>query len=380
MKEDVWHYPRENLAARTFNVLIEGPAKALTLFAPRRTGKTEFLTKDFTPYAESKGHKVVYMSFWRAPLSPLALILRSLETTLKSKTVTGRISSVAAMLKPKLKFSTSIIEAKAEAEIDLSSLQGEPPAELILYLDELLARLENRNKPALLLFDEVQELAKDKNNRSLIASLRTSLDIRGAGLKAIFTGSSREGLQAMFSNAEAPLFHFGTALDFEPLDEHFVEHQIKVFERTTKQRLDNEAAQKAFDELHNSPYFFRALIELMTLRVDLTLDEGLALMREQMAEKSGYAALWIKLTDIQRSTVTQLALGADKPFSKSTRTEIGLALGIEPPSIDKVQTALRRLAGLGIVDRWSGNWIIEDPEFSMWVRRQIKDEHSPIAQ
>ena len=133
MKEDAWHYPRENLAARTLNALVEGSAKALTLFAPRRTGKTEFLTKDLTPYAESKGHKVVYISFWRAPLSPLALILYSLEVTLKSKTLTRRTGSVASILKPKLKLSAPIGGARAEAEIDLSSMRGEPPAQLILF-------------------------------------------------------------------------------------------------------------------------------------------------------------------------------------------------------------------------------------------------------
>ena len=53
--------------------------------SPVSSGKTEFLTKDLTPHAESKGHKVVYISFWRASLSPLALILYSLEVTLKSK-------------------------------------------------------------------------------------------------------------------------------------------------------------------------------------------------------------------------------------------------------------------------------------------------------
>ena len=373
MKEDIWHYPRENLAARTFNALVEGPAKALTLFAPRRTGKTEFLTKDLAPHAESKGHKVIYISFWRAPLSPLALILHSLEDALKSKTITGRIGSVASILKPKLKLSVPIGEAGAEAEIDLSSLKGEPPEELILYLDDLLSRLENRKKPTLLLFDEVQELAKDKNNQSLIASLRTSLDVRDTGLKSIFTGSSREGLQAMFSDAQAPFFHFGTSLDFELLDEQFVDHQLKVFESVTNRKLGRDAALKAFGALHNSPYFFRALIELLTLRVDLTIDAALVLLREQVTEKSGYAGLWLKMTDIQRATMVQLALGADKPFSKTTRDAIGQAMGVEPPSIDKVQSALRRLTGLGVVDRWSGGWIIEDPEFSMWVKTQIED-------
>ena len=181
----------------------------------------------------------------------------------------------------------------------------------------------------------------------------------------------------MFSEAEAPFFHFGTSLDLEPLDERFVDHQLKVFERTTKQTLDRGVVLEAFDELHKSPYFFRALIELLTLRVGLTIDEALVLLREQMAEKSGYTGLWLKLTDIQRATVVQLAQGADKPFSKAIRAEIGLSLGVEPPSIDKVQSALRRLTGLGIVDRWSGDWIIEDPEFSMWVRTQVADLFPP---
>ena len=71
------------------------------------------------------------------------------------------------------------------------------------------------------------------------------------------------------------------------------------------------------------------MIELLTLRVDLTIDEGLVLLREQMAEKLGYTELWLKLTDIQRATVVQLAHGADKPFSKATRDEVGKSLGAE---------------------------------------------------
>ena len=76
---------------------------------------------------------MVYISFWRAPLPPLALILYSLEVTLKSKTLTGRTGSVASILKPKLKLSAPIGGARAEAEIDLSSMGGEPPAQLILF-------------------------------------------------------------------------------------------------------------------------------------------------------------------------------------------------------------------------------------------------------
>ena len=77
----------------------------------------------------------------------------------------------------------------------------------------------------------------------------------------------------------------------EPLDEPFVDHQLDAFERATKQKSGRDEALKSFDELHKSPYFFRALIELLTLRVDLAIGECLVLLREQMAEKLGYTEL-----------------------------------------------------------------------------------------
>lgn len=367
MTDSKWHYPRSDLAERTLDLLVSGPAKALTLFAPRRTGKTEFLTKDLAPLADERGHKVIYISFWRAPLSPLATLLHSLEAALKSKTMMGR---AAAIFGPKLKLSAPIPGVKAEAEIDLTSLGGPPPAELILYLDDLLARIEDKKKPTLLLFDEIQELAGDEQNRPLVASLRTSLDVRDEGLKAIFTGSSRDGLQAMFSDREAPFFHFGTSLDLESLDEKFVDHQLKVFRTVTKRKIAREEALTAFAELNESPYFFRALIEAMALQPGLSVEDGLRLLRQQMAEKLGYNRQWLKLNAIQRALAVELAKGATKPFSKTTRDALGLALNEPAPSIAKVQTAMRRLASLGLADRWSGTWVLEDSEFARWILDQ----------
>ena len=75
MAEDSWHFERAELSARILTLLTGGPAQALTLFAPRRTGKTEFLLKDLAPLAERRGHRVIYASFWQAPLSPLAVLL-----------------------------------------------------------------------------------------------------------------------------------------------------------------------------------------------------------------------------------------------------------------------------------------------------------------
>ena len=69
MTGDPWHFRRAGLAEQVLGTLAHGPAQALSLFAPRRAGKTEFLVQDLAPHAEAKGHLVIYASFWQAPLT-----------------------------------------------------------------------------------------------------------------------------------------------------------------------------------------------------------------------------------------------------------------------------------------------------------------------
>ena len=57
MTNDPWHFKRRTLTGRVLEVLTRGPVQALSLFAPRRAGKTEFLIRDLPPRAESLGHR-----------------------------------------------------------------------------------------------------------------------------------------------------------------------------------------------------------------------------------------------------------------------------------------------------------------------------------
>lgn len=50
-----WHFPRTMLAESYLLSLKQG-APTMAIFAQRRHGKTEFLTHDMTPLAESEGH------------------------------------------------------------------------------------------------------------------------------------------------------------------------------------------------------------------------------------------------------------------------------------------------------------------------------------
>ena len=214
MASDAWHFPRRDLAASVLALLADGPAQALTLFGARRTGKTEFLLKDLAVAAEARGHRVVYASFWQASLSPAAVLLHALETALKSERGRG-----LRALAPKVSF--SFAGAKAEVNLAASSAANTPPDDVLLPLDDLLERASRGRQPTLLLLDEAQELALAAGNKPLVAALRTSLDKRTDRLKTVFTGSSRDGLAAMFSARQAPFFHFATAIDLPRLGAPF---------------------------------------------------------------------------------------------------------------------------------------------------------------
>lgn len=370
MAADPWHYPRRALAERTRTLAIEGPAQALTLFAPRRTGKTEFLLRDVGPLAEEKGSRVVYASFWQAPLSPLAVLLHALEQSRRGGTLGDRMRELTLGVAPKLKLSAPTPAVKAEAEIDLASLRGKPPGELLLYLDDLLGALSRSRRPTLLLLDETQELGRDAKNAGLVAALRTSLDKRPEKLRAIFTGSSRQGLKAMFETRTAPFFHFATQLEFPPLEDDFVDHLLKAFNAATKRALPRSEAVAAFLALHRNPYFFRRMLEAAMLDPARTIAEALELVRGRIAAELGYPDFWLTLPPLGRGVVLLLARGEENPFGESARQRLGALLGEPAPTTGRVQAALRRLAREGLADSYAGRWMLDDPEFGRWALAQ----------
>ncbi len=373
MTNDPWHFERPEYTKSILTLLNDGPAHALTLFGPRRTGKTEFLLKDLAPLAESAGHRVVYASFWQAPLSPLAVLIHALEQSLQHAGFSDRVRSAAVALAPKLKLSAPLPGAAAEAEVDLAALQSSPPPNLLLYLDDLIGRASRRTRNTILLMDEVQELARSQDNRPLVAALRTSLDKRTERIRTVFTGSSREGLAAMFSARQAPFFHFATPIELPPLGEPFVDHMTAAFSTVSGRTPNRGELIDAFTQLHGNPYFFRLLIDVLLYSPDLDVGAALATVRDRIAVDLGYANAWVALPPLHRGVVQALAAGHKRPYSKAFRRAVGSYSGEEFPTAGRVQAALKRLERSGHLDAYAGEWALVDPEFAAWVRSQETD-------
>ena len=61
---DPLYFPRARHAEHLINLLADGIVNTLTLFAPRRMGKTQFLLNDIRPAAEAQHIDVFYFSSW----------------------------------------------------------------------------------------------------------------------------------------------------------------------------------------------------------------------------------------------------------------------------------------------------------------------------
>ncbi len=366
MSKAIWHFPRTDLAKQVFGLLAKGPIQAVSLFGPRRTGKTQFLLNDLAPLAESEGHRVVYASLWQTLDTPLGILLYEFDRALREGSFLRRLKSAAGDLSPK--FTLKAPFGAGEVEVDLSDLKGKAPESHLLLLDQYCERLASDDKPALLLFDEFQELPRSKGAEALIAALRTSLDKRRDKLSAVFTGSSQVGLRKMFTARQAPFFRFAQPIDLPKLDDRFVDHQLAALRETSKTRVARDTALAMFAQCQRNPMMFQRWLTTLALNPNLSPEAAMEAVSNDMADEFGFATLWVGLTPTQRLVARLLAERVSQLYGQSGGARLAKLTAETPPTPSAVQSALMSLTRKGVADRSDEVWTLADPLFEQWVR------------
>ena len=365
MTKSDWHYPRREFAKKVYGLLANGPIQGVSIFGPRRAGKSRFLTHDLAPLAEEKGHRVVYASLWQTFGSPLAILLYEFDRALRAGSFLDRVKSVAGDIAPKFKIKTP--DGATEMELDLSQLKGEATEQHLLLLDQYCERLASDRKPAFLLFDEFQELEKWKNARPLVAALRTSLDKRADGLVAVFSGSSQVGLQQVFSERDAPFFRFAIPIDLPALTDAFVDHQLKAFSVASRAKIERAKALEVFHQFNSNPMFFQRWLMKIAIHPNMTESDAVDAVQAEFAEEFGFNRIWIGLNRNQRIMARMLASRVDQIYGRKGADFIGDLAGEYQPSKSALQAAIGLLSRRGIVDNWNDGWRIADPLFETWI-------------
>jgi len=364
MSNSPWHFPRTDFAERVMRTFISGGSTALTLFAPRRTGKTQFLIHDLAPAAERRNCAVVYASFWQTADTPVATLLHAIGGALERPGFWKRTQSALTSMKPKIRIAPMGIGG----EVDLpGAAKDEAPKDPLLTLDDRIGQLpQTREAPVLFMLDEVQGLAAPEH-LAFVAALRTSLDKRRDTVRTIFTGSSQDGLRAMFSDRQAPFFHFGNNIDLPPLGEDFVRHMLKAHKTATTRDVPFEPAMAFFDQVDRSPYMMRNVLERMALNPDDDFETAAGRIREDLAERQGFPALWSGLGALPQAVLVEIVRGETALTSKAARTRLAQATGEKSISPGRVSGALRTLARKQIIHKIGTDWALQDPEFGRYV-------------
>jgi hypothetical protein len=350
--KDYWHYPRTALADSVLMAFDSGLSHALTMFAPRRMGKTEFLLKDIAPRAEEHDWRVFYHSFMTDGDEAGELFKLSL-----AEFAAGRMRS---WLKPlTARVSAELLGVKAE----LGTQDTARPHSLT----EIVQALASSGKTILLL-DEAQILARQSRNEELLGGLRTGLDINKDTLKVLFTGSSREGLRRMFSEARAPFFHFGTNIELPTLDRGFCAHLAAAYQRSTGRTLDEWLLWQEFEAMGFVPGRLRAVVEAMVLNANLSLADAVALKAHDMHDDAEYVKVLKALPPLDR-LVLQAVLEGAPLFAEDTRTRMAATLGSAAQTTTSVQSAAERLLRDELITRRErGTYEISDPGFAQWLK------------
>lgn len=352
---DPLYYPRFRLAENLVRNLADGISTAFTLFAPRRMGKTQFLLNDITPTAQEMGFNVFYFSFMnentQAVQADLKNALIKFHDEIRPTSYLGKVKRV------------EVLGVGIEK-------QDDEPADL--PINDILSQIAKDNKPTLLLLDEVQELARMKNSIGVVRSLRTGLDTNKNKLKVIFTGSSTNGLRAMFNDSKAPFFHFSHAIDFPTLDQGFTDFLADIYQQRTGNQIDKTAFFQLFEKLNFTPLYLRAITQDMIINPDLPLAQAAEIRLQQMYEQSDYQAIWQKLSALDQLLLIDILNGESSFYKAEKRQQFAEKLGVAEISTSSLQTALKKLERKDLITKQADNTLkLSSSLFQHWLQEQL---------
>ncbi|MBA3537367.1 MAG: hypothetical protein H0T84_12295, partial [Tatlockia sp.] len=316
MSKDLWHFSRAELAQQVLGMFEAGISSALVFFAPRRMGKTEFLRKDILPLAEKKGWKTFYFSFLDIGERVQEEFTGALGNFAKS---IGAISNKNSILSRVKQIGGEAVGVKVNMEFNESRYVSD--------MKTIFPCLAGKGK-ILLLMDEVQVLSKKNTNDQFIAGLRTILDINKDLIKVIFTGSSREGLRRMFSQASAPFFHFGQNLPFSDLGREFTDHLSDIFKKVTKRDTDKNSLWENFLKMDKVPQLVRSLVERLALNPNLKILEAKEQLLVDIFSDRAFVEIWKSSSKLEQLLLKEIASGAEGIFSEKQRIIFAKNLGV----------------------------------------------------
>jgi hypothetical protein len=333
------HYPRPEEAQALLNRLTDDPATPRVLYAPRRTGKTDFVKEDLMPAAR-KAFFPIYADLWFARSEPVQALLYALEKALdgltRPRSRSGKIARTPVKGLSVLGSGITLGDEPADAE--LPSAPG-------LRIAELLERLHARaEKPLLLIIDEFQTLHDATGGLDTAAALRACLQAMRGKLFCVMTGSSRDKMSLMFDSIKASMHGFAKIEAFPMLGGGYAHALADAYSQLAGVRLDEDVLLDAFRELDSRPKDLQELIRRLAAARSTDIAGALRGLREELDQSEDLQVLWVAMKEIDRAVLKFVAHHPGVGLtSRQALRYYAHELGVDALSASSVANAVDRL-------------------------------------
>lgn len=358
------YFPRPTLLQGVLRIYLSGLQQAVTLFAPRRQGKTLFVKNELIPAGTEAGWHVVYLDLWARRSEPELALVEGLEAELEHTAGKRfKVTKLTAKAKPP--------GAEVGAEAEPASVAAEPVLEnrLAAVLDALVDL--SPSQPTLLVLDEFQALA-NAGSTDFVAAFRTALQKHQGKLLVFYTGSSREALNTMFRRQKAPLFESAFPLTLPDLERDFVVDRAEFLRERTFLVVDVDALDAVFERLGRSPEYLNAIIINLMIGGHTDVDAAMHAWVESQRE-AGFGARLHELNAYDRAVLRMLAQPErPKAFSKEALDLVRSVLPADAAiTTSRIQGSMRRLMRHQLVAPTGeyGDYEIDDRGLMIWLRQ-----------
>lgn len=365
LTERLPYYPRSNLIEQVWKVYDSGLENAVTLFAPRRQGKTMFVKNELLPSAETRRMHTCYLDLWQRRDRPELALTEGLEAAVAQKHPRRwRLTAVEGSL------------GAGPAKVSATGRPEHPEREEVIE-NRLRAALEalipKQSGGLLLVLDEFQALAGTENE-SFVAALRAVIQEHADRLRVFYTGSSRHALNTMFRRQRAPLFSSAYPMRLPPLGEDFVSDRVAFLEKRIAKQVDAAAMNEVFRRLRYTPAFLNSVV----LNILVSADPDVYAAYEQWleAQRSEGASDFIgELRDLDIA-ILRIIVSPNRPaiFGKDSVAAITNSVG-RRVTTGQIQTAIERLSKSHVIAPTGepGGYEVDDPALHVYLFEILAD-------
>lgn len=354
------------------NLLIENlkNGKHTLLIATRRYGKSSLamhaLKSSKLPFTEvdffmASNEKMVEAYILNGVVDLIGKALGSIEK------LTNSLKKYLKHLKPKINIGNDYLK------LELSTEHESDPAtnvkEGLLLLEKML---EEKNKTAVFLMDEFQNVGTIAQGKGIEAAIRHVAQ-KTKHLTIIFSGSNRKLLKTMFEDENRPLYKLCWKIALERIStEHYQSHIQRAAKLLWKKQLSDDALNAIISLSERHPFYINKLCDrlwIASTKQPPTQPVVESTWHKILLEEKSDAVKEISLLSAgQKNVVMQLAKNPQVPI---TSKQSMLSLQMTSSSII---TALEGLEEKDVIEKIGQQYQIINPVVKHYVLSSVRSD------